>query len=218
MAALHFGLFASVCHPEETEGSRFLCGRYYREKNLYSVNKPGYSSMPAQGGGAFIPETLLYNTNSMTNDSSSMSLVAIGIVRSPLKEPTYNRLDLREITAEIIIDESLTEALDGLEGFSHIIVLYWMHLAAREKKRLKTHPMGRQDVPPQGLFATRSPNRPNPIGKTTVRLLERRGNVLKVQGLDAIDGTSVIDIKPYMPGYDSAAGATTPDWVVREEG
>ena len=147
----------------------------------------------------------------------NMSLIPIGTVRSPLKEPTYERLNLKEIISEIIIDESLTEALNGLEGFSHIIVLYWMHLATREKKRLKTHPMGRQDVPPQGLFATRSPNRPNPLGKTTVRLLERKGNVLRVQGLDAIDGTPVIDIKPYMPGYDSATDATTPDWVVREE-
>ena len=145
-----------------------------------------------------------------------MSLVTIGVVRSPLKGPTYDRLDLKEITSEVVVNPGLTGALDGLEGFSHIIVLYWMHLATREKKRLKTHPMGRQDVPPQGLFATRSPNRPNPIGKATVRLLERRGNILKVQGLDAIDGTPVIDIKPYIPGYDSAAGATTPDWVVRE--
>jgi len=145
-----------------------------------------------------------------------MSLVTIGVVRSPLKGPTYDRLDLKEITSEVVVNPGLTGALDGLEGFSHIIVLYWMHLATREKKRLKTHPMGRQDVPPQGLFATRSPNRPNPIGKATVRLLERRGNILEVQGLDAIDGTPVIDIKPYIPGYDSAAGATTPDWVVRE--
>ena len=160
---------------------------------------------------------LLYNTSSMTNDSNSMSLVAIGVVRSPLKEPTYDRLKLKEITSEIVIDANFTEALDGLEGFSHIIVLYWMHLATREKKRLKTHPMGRQDVTPQGLFATRSPNRPNPIGKTTVRLLERRDNVLRVQGLDAIDGTPVLDIKPYIPGYDSVTSAITPDWVVREE-
>jgi len=147
----------------------------------------------------------------------NMSLIPIGTVRGPLKEPTYERLNLKEIISEIIINESLTEALDGLDGFSHLIVLYWMHLATREKKRLKTHPMGRQDVPSQGLFATRSPNRPNPLGKTTVRLLERKGNVLRVQGLDAIDGTPVIDIKPYMPGYDSATDATTPDWVVREE-
>lgn len=147
----------------------------------------------------------------------SMFLMPIGTVRSPLKAPTYDRLDLKTITSEVLVDEKLTEALDGLEGFSHIIVLYWMHLATREKDRLKTHPMGRRDVAPQGIFATRSPNRPNPIGKATVRLLERRGNALKVQGLDAIDGTPVLDIKPYIPGYDSATDARVPDWVVREE-
>ncbi len=146
-----------------------------------------------------------------------MVLRPIGTVRSPLKEITHTRLDLKTITSEIVIDEALTAALDGLEGFSHIIVLYWMHLARRERQHLKTHPMGRTDVAEQGIFAVRSPNRPNPIGKSMVRLLERRGNVLKVQGLDAIDGTPVIDIKPYIPGYDSAANSTVPDWVVVEK-
>ncbi|MDP2918988.1 MAG: tRNA (N6-threonylcarbamoyladenosine(37)-N6)-methyltransferase TrmO [Dehalococcoidia bacterium] len=158
---------------------------------------------------------MLYNSNIVTN--SPMILTPIGFVKSPLKEPTYERLNLKEIISEIVIDANLTEALDGLEGFSHIIVLYWMHRAKAERKNLKTHPMGRQDVLPQGIFVVRTPNRPNPIGKQTVRLLERRGNMLKVQGLDAIDGTPVIDIKPYIPGYDSATNATTPDWVIREE-
>lgn len=150
-------------------------------------------------------------------DSVSMGFTPIGYVRSPLKEPTHERLNLKEIISEIVINENLTEALDGVEGFSHIIVLYWMHRAIRENKRLKTHPMGRTDVPEQGIFAVRTPNRPNPIGKSTVRLLERRGNILKIQGLDAIDGTPVIDIKPYIPGYDSAKDARTPDWIVRED-
>jgi tRNA-Thr(GGU) m(6)t(6)A37 methyltransferase TsaA len=150
-------------------------------------------------------------------DSVSMNLTPIGFVRSPIKEPTHEHLNLKEIISEIVINENLTEALDGIEGFSHIIVLYWMHRAIREKKRLKTHPMGRTDVPEQGIFAVRTPNRPNPIGKSTVRLLERRGNILKIQGLDAIDGTPVIDIKPYIPGYDSAKDAMTPDWIIRED-
>ena len=153
----------------------------------------------------------------MKDANEDMIVVPVGFVRSPIKEPTHERLNLKEITSEIVINENLTEALDGIEGFSHIIVLYWMHLAIREKKRLKTHPMGRTDVPEQGIFAVRTPHRPNPIGKSTVRLLERHGGVLKVQGLDAIDGTPVIDIKPYLPGYDSASEAMTPDWVVRED-
>ncbi len=148
---------------------------------------------------------------------SPMNLKAIGIVRSDLKEPTSARLDLKKIVAEIEIDPQLNEAMEGLEGFSHIIVLYWMHRATYDKKHLKTYPMGNTSPGLKGLFAVRTSKRPNPIGKTTVRLLERRGNILKVQGLDAIDGSPVLDIKPYIPGYDSASDATVPDWVKIEE-
>jgi tRNA-Thr(GGU) m(6)t(6)A37 methyltransferase TsaA len=153
----------------------------------------------------------------MVGQLPPMTLKAIGIVRSDFKKPTSARLDLKKITAEIEVDPHLNDALDGLEGFSHIIVLYWMHRAVFDKKYLKAHPMGRKDVAMQGLFAVRTPKRPNPIGKSTVRLLGRHGNILKVQGLDAIDGSPVIDIKPYIPGYDSASDATVPDWVIIEE-
>jgi tRNA-Thr(GGU) m(6)t(6)A37 methyltransferase TsaA len=144
---------------------------------------------------------------------SPMNLKAIGVVRSDFKKRTSARLDLRKMTAEIEIDPQLTEALEGLEGFSHIIVLYWMHQAVFDQKQLKTYPMGNKVAGVQGLFAVRTPNRPNPIGKTTVRLLEKHGNILKVQGLDAIDGSLVLDIKPYIPSYDSASDATVPSWV-----
>lgn len=156
----------------------------------------------------------------MSDAINDMTLTPIGFVNSPIKEPTHDRLNLQEIVSEIVINENLTEALDGIEGFSHIIVLYWMHRTTRvtgATQHLKGHPMGRSDVPEQGIFAIRTPHRPNPIGKSTARLLERSNNILKVQGLDAIDGTPVIDIKAYIPGYDSARDATTPDWVVREE-
>ena len=153
----------------------------------------------------------------MFDHFSPMILHAVGIVKSNLKEPTSARLDLKKIVAEIEINPKLNEALEGLEGFSHIIVLYWMHRAVFDKNQLKTHPMGNQVVPLQGLFAVRTSKRPNPIGKSTVRLLEKRGNILKVQGLDAIDGSPVLDIKPYIPGYDSASDATVPNWVKIEE-
>ena len=140
-----------------------------------------------------------------------MRVRAIGIVRSEIKQPA--RRDFEEAVSEVVIDSSLAEALDGLEEFSHIIVLYWMHQVASGKVPLKVHPMGRKEVPLKGLFATRTPNRPNPIGKATVRLLQRQGNILKVKGLDAIDGSPVIDIKPYIPGYDSVADAKVPQWI-----
>ena len=150
----------------------------------------------------------------MGNELPPMTLKAIGIVRNEIKQPT--RRDFGGIVSDIVIDSNLTEALDGLEEFSHIIVLYWMHQAAFGKAPLKIHPMGTQKLPLVGLFATRSPNRPNPIGKATVRLLQRQGNILRVEGLDAIDGTPVIDIKPYISGYDSAANTKVPSWITNQ--
>jgi tRNA-Thr(GGU) m(6)t(6)A37 methyltransferase TsaA len=142
----------------------------------------------------------------------SMELRAIGVVSNDIKQPMKRGWE--EVVSEIIINSELAEALDGLEGFSHIIVLYWMHqLPERQPLPLKVHPMGNRDLPLTGRFATRAPSRPNPIGQATVALLERRGNVLRVKGLDAINGTPVIDLKPYIPGYDSAANAKAPRWI-----
>jgi tRNA-Thr(GGU) m(6)t(6)A37 methyltransferase TsaA len=146
------------------------------------------------------------------SETTPMNLKAIGVVSNDIKQPI--RHGWQEVVSKITIDSELSEALDGLEEFSHIIVLYWMHqLPQGRRLPLKVHPMGNEALPLTGRFATRSPSRPNPVGQATVELLERRGNVLKVKGLDAIDGTPVIDIKPYIPGYDSAAGAKAPRWI-----
>jgi tRNA-Thr(GGU) m(6)t(6)A37 methyltransferase TsaA len=149
----------------------------------------------------------------MNKEPEEIKLKAIGTVRSEIKEPT--RQKYQDIVSEIIIDKALTEALDNLDEFSHIIVLWWIH-KSRRPAPTKVHPRGNPENKLMGVFATRSPDRPNPIGKSTVRLLERRGNVLKVQGLDAINGTPVLDIKPYIPGYDSVDNATAPSWMVKE--
>lgn len=147
----------------------------------------------------------------MADELPTIALKAIGIVRSEVKQALPDRRDWWEETvSEIVIAPSLTEALDGLEGFSHIIVLYWMHLIPSGEVPLKVHPMGSKELPLVGLFASRAPNRPNPIGKATVRLLQCQGNILMVKGLDALDGTPVLDIKPYIPGYDSVADAGVP--------
>lgn len=150
----------------------------------------------------------------VNEEMTDMILKAIGIVRNEVKQkPQQRPFGWKKVYSEIVVDSSLTEALDGLEEFSHIVVLYWMHQVDTGELPMKIHPMGKQDLPLVGRFATRSPNRPNPIGKTTVRLLERRGNILKVSGLDAIDGTPVIDIKPYIPGYDSEVDIRVPSWI-----
>jgi len=139
----------------------------------------------------------------MAEELPAMSLKPIGFVRNEAKETPAGWDWWQELISKIVIDESLTEALDGLENYSSIIVLYWMHRLKHDTIRLKIHPRGDKNNPLRGLFATRTPRRPNPIGKMTVRLLRREGNVLTVKGLDALDGSPVIDIKPYARGYDS---------------
>ena len=113
----------------------------------------------------------------------------------------------------ITIQPELLPLLEGLEDFSHIMVLFWMHQIAGEAPR-KVHPQGREDLPLVGLFATRAPHRPNSIGLTVVELVEINGNALKVRGLDAIDGTPVLDIKPYLP-KDYIPNTKHPEWVDR---
>jgi len=141
-----------------------------------------------------------------------INLTPIGFVRNNIKEPGIE--DWRTVTSEIIIEEDLKEALSRIDEFSHIIVIYWMHkLSPSQRSIIKVHPKANQNLPLVGVFASRSPARPNPIGVTTVKLLERRDNVLKVTGLDAIDGTPVLDIKPYIPGDDSSTEAKTPGWL-----
>lgn len=150
----------------------------------------------------------------MANEQSGMTLKPIGIVRNGIKQAPGAGYEWEKVVSDIVVDSDLSEALENLEEFSHIIVLYWMHQAAAGGQvPMKVHPKGKKELPLVGLFVSRSPHRPNPVGKATVRLLQRRGSILKVQGLDAIDGTPVIDIKPYIPGYDSVTDAKVPSWI-----
>jgi tRNA-Thr(GGU) m(6)t(6)A37 methyltransferase TsaA len=151
----------------------------------------------------------------MTEEMPEMILKAIGYVKNGVEDTPQKEDWWTELVSEIVINDDLTEALDDLDGFSHVIVLFWMHKVKSRKAPIKVRPMGRKAASLVGVFASRSPNRPNRIGKTTARLLERRGNILRVIGLDALDGTPVIDIKPYMPGYDSVENAEVPNWITR---
>jgi tRNA (adenine37-N6)-methyltransferase len=106
-------------------------------------------------------------------------------------------------------------ALQGLEGFSHVWVFYWFHGNDRPEERatLKVHPRRNPANPLTGVFATRAPVRPNLIGITACRILKVQGNVVEVAGLDALDGSPILDLKPYIPEGDSIPGAKTPEWV-----
>jgi len=118
----------------------------------------------------------------------------------------------RSLISRIVIRKDLVEAFDGIEDFSHVFVVFYMHqVSEKEKRLLKVHPRGRLDLPLLGVFATRTAFRPNPVGLTLVELLERKENILVVKGLDALDGTPVLDIKPYN-SRDMVLKARVPEW------
>ena len=121
------------------------------------------------------------------------------------------RLSRREIVASIEFDEAFAPALQGIEEWSHLFVLFWMHELSRETLRLTTHPRHRDDLPEVGVLAARGRERPNPIGLAVVELLQRDGRTLRVRGLDAYDGTPVLDIKPY-DQYDVVKDLRAPQW------
>ncbi len=152
----------------------------------------------------------------------------IGIVKSKLNKAILkysNRdikldLDVKENhtndvkTSQIIINEEYIDCLDGIEEFSHIIIIFWTNEVPEEARQIKkVHPAGLMEMPLKGIFATRSPVRPNPICKTTVRLVEKKGSILFVEGLDAINDTPVIDIKPHLTFSDSPINVKLADWM-----
>ncbi len=119
----------------------------------------------------------------------------------------------------IELSPELDPALEGLAGFSHVWVLFWFHENDRPEERatLKVHPRRNPANPLTGVFATRAPVRPNLIGLTCCRIIRVKQNLLEVEGLDAQDGSPVLDLKPYIPGSDARPDAQTPDWVKKRE-
>lgn len=136
----------------------------------------------------------------------------VGIVRNSITDIEYH--EWKNIVSAVEINPEYTEALYSIDQFSHIIVIFWFHRSPEfSPSHYKVHPRGRRDLPLVGLFSTRSPHRPNPIGVTVTRLLEKKDNILSVKGLDAVNGTPVLDIKPYIPRGDAVASARIPQWV-----
>lgn len=131
----------------------------------------------------------------------------IGVIRTNLSNDAVRESWPNGIEAKIDVFGEYVEALDGIDGFSHLIILFYMHDTTEEqRKTLKVRPkrfvkygLKLEDLPLVGVFCLDSPHRPNNIGLTVVRLLERKGNTLRVDGLDAFDSTPVLDIKPYTP-------------------
>jgi tRNA-Thr(GGU) m(6)t(6)A37 methyltransferase TsaA len=142
-----------------------------------------------------------------------IDLRPIGFVKNNIKEPRFGNF-ANEIS-EIIVDEEFTGALKGIDDYSHVIIVYWMDKV--KGYAIQHRPQGNPNVPIVGIFACRCPQRPNPIAITTVRLVGHEGNKIKVKGLDILDGTPIIDIKPYWPQYDKVKDEKLPDWVNKLE-
>lgn len=118
-------------------------------------------------------------------------------------------------TAAIVLEDEYCTGLEGLQDFSHVIILYHLDQANYDReKHLQRRPQNREDMPLVGIFSQRGKDRPNQIGMTSVQIVAVEDNTLIVQGLDAIDGTPVLDIKPYYPVYDQK-DASVPEWVDR---
>ena len=143
------------------------------------------------------------------------SVKPIGYVCSGYAQPedvAHTHVGWTADSARIQLMSRYAGALTGLQGYSHVIVLYWVH-RARDWKMPKHH----HKPPHVKVFATRMPVRPNPIGMSVVQLLgfSAQTGEVSVKGLDALDGTPVLDIKPYIPNFDSYPDGEVPEWVAR---
>ncbi len=130
--------------------------------------------------------------------ATEYSLYPIGFLHSPLKHPGEAPKQGSEGAPDawLELNSTVAEGLDGLAAGSEVIVITWLHQA--DRAILKVHPRDDRNVPLTGVFATRSPDRPNPLGLHRVRVLEIAGTRLKVGPIEAIDGTPVVDIKPVL--------------------
>jgi tRNA-Thr(GGU) m(6)t(6)A37 methyltransferase TsaA len=132
----------------------------------------------------------------------------IGIIHSPFREPRGMPIQpsgAAGMAGTIELDPAYAEGLKDLEGFSHIILLYHFHLSSGFSLMVKPF----LDDTLRGLFATRAPRRPNPIGLSIVRLVAVEGSTLHIENVDIVDGTPLLDIKPYVPELDGAEAERT---------
>jgi len=145
--------------------------------------------------------------------SEAICYQPVGVVRSPftvLEGMPLQSVAAREVRGQVEVDPQFAPGLRDLDGFSHLHLLTHLHRGA---------PGGLEVVPflddtVRGIFATRSPRHPNPIGISVVRLLSVTGRVLEISGVDLLDGTPVLDIKPYVPEFDAVAAERT-GWLAK---
>jgi tRNA-Thr(GGU) m(6)t(6)A37 methyltransferase TsaA len=135
-----------------------------------------------------------------------MALHPIGVIHSPFRAADGTPIQpafAEQAAGTVVLREELEPALLDIEGFERIWLIYWFDRARPYSPRVVPY----RDNQERGLFATRSPCRPNPLGMSVVRLVARKGNTLHVENLDILDGTPLLDIKPYVPQFDAYPGA-----------
>ena len=142
-----------------------------------------------------------------------VTFTPIGVVRNEVNKMSVGSYAQAE--SHIEINAEFVPGLQGLADFSHAVVVFHLDRIPPfdKEKQLLRNPRGMEHLAPVGVFAQRTKFRPNPIGVTPVKLVSVKGNMLIVTGLDAMDGTPVLDVKPYIPEFDSASNVKMPDWV-----
>ena len=135
----------------------------------------------------------------------------IGVIRTPFAEPAGTPIQTvygENIEGQVLLFEPYAAALDDIEGFDRLWLIYWMDSVNEFKPRIIPY----RDDREHGVFATRSPSRPNPIGLSVVRLVRKQGHILHIADIDMVDGSRLLDIKPYIPAFDSHPGCRA-GWV-----
>jgi tRNA (adenine37-N6)-methyltransferase len=145
-------------------------------------------------------------------EEASFRLVRVGVVQSPVREARDDGWG--EVVSEIRIDEPYIPGLRSLKDFSHALIVFYMHQAGFDlQSDLVRRPRGLETMPEVGIFAQRARHRPNPLGICAVEIVSVKWSILTVRGLDAVDGTPILDIKPYVPSLDRVKNATAPEWI-----
>ena len=135
----------------------------------------------------------------------------IGVIHSPFKEPKGTPIQpagARGIEGSVVVFPEYAPGIKDVDGFSHIILIYHFHLSRGAPLRVKPY----MDSEDRGIFATRAQGRPNPLGISIVRLIGIDGNILHIQDVDIVDGTPLLDIKPYVAEFD-VRGAEKIGWL-----
>jgi tRNA (adenine37-N6)-methyltransferase len=149
---------------------------------------------------------------SLTENSESLIKArVIGVIRTPFLKAAGTPIQTaygQGIEGQVLLNDPYSAALDDIDGFDRLWLIYWMDGVSEFKPRIVPY----RDTREHGLFATRSPSRPNPIGMSVVRLLRREGSTLHIADIDMLNGTRLLDIKPYIPAFDSHPGCRA-GWV-----